>query len=623
MTSRHLIIIISFIIVSCSSNSEDQNRVLFNDQIITLQKKSQTQKDSTLFYLKEADKLILKYSQSINDSLKIENNYLKGLHYFNNEQLDSSSIYFYKTIEQIEDTLKYDRQIFYFHHAWNSHRLKNQYGDCIAIIQKMESLLDEKNYRDRASVNYYFKRTYERAKEYPKALLYSDAQIDMLKKNNDTITLIGAIISKTNLQYHHLNDVDAAFKTLEELLENQQELNTNFKRQLFIQYGYYNHLERNYKIAEEYYLKGLETILLLKEGVLKREELINIYSNLGEVNIDLKNYTKANYYLEKAIKFLKDNTAEHKIRNLLSYKLRYAFETGSDVLSVQKHLDTILEYQNTKYKDKYEDELKSLKTLYQKEKELQDKNQITELENLKLRTRQIIIFLSSLLLLSLGYVLYRRRQHSFQKESLQMQQRLLRSQMNPHFTFNTLYAIQNTIKTNQQGAIDYLLKFSRLLRLILENSVHNYIPLELELESLRKYMDLQLLRFSDKFDYVIEINNSQNENEEEDELHIPPMLLQPFIENSIEHGFKGIAYKGIITITLKKELKYINCRIEDNGIGISAKRTKRVSSTQLISHFIEKTTKRKIKTINKNDVDSNQTGVIIEFLIPYKYVADD
>ena len=114
-----------------------------------------------------------------------------------------------------------------------------------------------------------------------------------------------------------------------------------------------------------------------------------------------------------------------------------------------------------------------------------------------------------------------------------MQQRLLRSQMNPHFTFNTLYAIQNQIKKDPEGAKDYMLKFSRLLRLILENSMQNYVQLEKEIDSLKKYMDLQLLRFPSKFNYQITLKDI----EEDDLIFIPPMLMQPFVENSIEHGF--------------------------------------------------------------------------------------
>ena len=119
-----------------------------------------------------------------------------------------------------------------------------------------------------------------------------------------------------------------------------------------------------------------------------------------------------------------------------------------------------------------------------------------------------------------------------------MQQRLLRSQMNPHFTFNTLYAIQNKVKDDQKIASDYLLKFSRLLRLILENSMQDYVLFENEIDSLKKYMDLQLFRFPNKFTYEVIYKSL----EEDEFIFIPPMLLQPFIENSIEHGFSDIDY---------------------------------------------------------------------------------
>ena len=119
----------------------------------------------------------------------------------------------------------------------------------------------------------------------------------------------------------------------------------------------------------------------------------------------------------------------------------------------------------------------------------------SELNNVKLTA--LLVF--SILLMLIGYLLYRQRRYKFYKQEIQMQQRLLRAQMNPHFTFNTLSVIQNQIENNKEGATDYLLRFSRLLRLILENSIHNYIQVENELELLRKYMDLQLLRFPDKF----------------------------------------------------------------------------------------------------------------------------
>ena len=221
----------------------------------------------------------------------------------------------------------------------------------------------------------------------------------------------------------------------------------------------------------------------------------------------------------------------------------------------------------------------------------------------------------------LGYLFYRQRRHKFEKQDLQMQQRLLRSQMNPHFMFNTLSAIQNQIKDNQEHAANYLLKFSRLLRLILENSLSNYVQIENELELLRKYIELQLLRFPEKFTYTIEL-----EGLEEDELlFIPPMLIQPFVENSIEHGFIGIEKKGHINIKLALLDKWIACTIEDDGAGLNHLNNnyKKSVSTKLISQFIYKTTRNKITILDKKKEDRNTTGVLVKFLIPYKFSKDD
>jgi LytS/YehU family sensor histidine kinase len=192
--------------------------------------------------------------------------------------------------------------------------------------------------------------------------------------------------------------------------------------------------------------------------------------------------------------------------------------------------------------------------------------------------------------------------------------------MNPHFTFNALYSIKNQIATDQKTATDYLLKFSRLLRLILENSIQNFVELQLELELLEKYLALQLFRFPDKFTYSIQLKNI----DEDDLLFIPPMLFQPFIENSIEHGFHKIDYKGHINITLEKQDALLFCSIEDNGTGWSSKsQHKKSSSVELISDFILKTTKKPVKLTNISDTDPHKTGLRVELYVPFKFTEND
>ncbi len=145
----------------------------------------------------------------------------------------------------------------------------------------------------------------------------------------------------------------------------------------------------------------------------------------------------------------------------------------------------------------------------------------------------------------------------------------LQSQMNPHFIFNTINSIQHYILHNNEiAANDYLSKFARLMRLFLESSKNKYIQLHAEIEMLRLYLSLEKLRFEDRFDYII----TQPKHIDTNDILIPSMLLQPFVENSIKHGFSHTNIKGLLKITFSivsnnhNELTLV-CVVDDNGIG--------------------------------------------------------
>ncbi|MFT5891454.1 MAG: tetratricopeptide (TPR) repeat protein [Dokdonia sp.] len=618
-TSLFCILLLCFAF-ACTTDQKLTNEGVRN-AIITLQKKSKKYTtDSTLLYLKKADQLITSKSSAF-DSLRIENDFLKGQYYVNKGNTDSASFYLYKVIERITDTIKNKRELIYFYNAWDVYTSTNEYGEAIAISKRFESLLNKENYPYRAVAYYQLTNTYSKTREYDKALEYVDLQIDMLKKGQDSSKLISAIVNKSQIQYDYFPDKDIAIKTLEDLIQNNSFSNPSVRNDLYSHYGYFQHVQKNYKKAKINYLLGVESLKLTEDSPLKSKNLTLAYGNLGEVFLDLQQYDSAKYYLDKALSLNKDYISESALRSILSYKMRYAYDTKSSIKEVQKYLDTILKYQNARYEDKYTKDLKSLESSYKEREKLQVQKQKAEINTIKTQIQLLLLFIVSVVLIGLGIYLYKKRQRSFDTMSLQMQQRLLRSQMNPHFMFNTLYAIQNTIKKDQQGAINYLLKFSRLLRLILENSTNNYVLLEKELESLQKYMDLQLLRFPNTFEYEIKLHNL----EEDAFIFIPPMLIQPYIENSIEHAFKGIDYKGKITLTLSEKNDFLECIIEDNGVGIQMNKSthKESVSTHLIQNFIEKATKQKITDLNKKDLDSSTSGVITTFLIPYKLTEHD
>lgn len=141
----------------------------------------------------------------------------------------------------------------------------------------------------------------------------------------------------------------------------------------------------------------------------------------------------------------------------------------------------------------------------------------------------------------------------------------LRSQMNPHFIFNALNSVNNYIaKSDERSANRYLSEFSTLMRSVLENSDEDFIPLAKELEQLQLYVKLEHSRFSDKFDYEITID----EHVDVSAFQIPPMLLQPYIENAIWHGLRYKKEKGYLKIHLKqKDKDTITMTISDTGIG--------------------------------------------------------
>ncbi|HKH60835.1 MAG TPA: two-component regulator propeller domain-containing protein, partial [Flavitalea sp.] len=156
------------------------------------------------------------------------------------------------------------------------------------------------------------------------------------------------------------------------------------------------------------------------------------------------------------------------------------------------------------------------------------------------------------------------RQTAINKQIAEIRMIALRSQMNPHFIFNSLNSIQHFITTHEkEEALHYLSKFSKLIRKILENSRQNTVSVSNELELLQLYIQLEQLRFSNKFDYHITVD----EKIDIDNTDIPPLLIQPYIENAIQHGLINKNSKGDLWLTLERNNGLLVCKIEDNGIG--------------------------------------------------------
>ena len=145
-----------------------------------------------------------------------------------------------------------------------------------------------------------------------------------------------------------------------------------------------------------------------------------------------------------------------------------------------------------------------------------------------------------------------------------MEQKALRLQMNPHFIFNALNAIQDQIRAeDNKGARHSLSKFSKLMRQILDSSRTDYISLELELNILENYLSIEKLTRNNSFEYKVSIADDIDTEEE----GIPPMIIQPFIENAIIHGIASLEEIGEINLVFTIDDQYLNIVVQDNGVG--------------------------------------------------------
>lgn len=204
----------------------------------------------------------------------------------------------------------------------------------------------------------------------------------------------------------------------------------------------------------------------------------------------------------------------------------------------------------------------------------------------------------------------------------------LRAQMNPHFVFNSLNSIQHYI-LNSKGdeAVKYLNKFAKLIRIILNNSEKPTVTINEDIEALKLYLELERMRFENKFDYAIEIDESIDGDYDE----IPPMLIQPYLENAILHGINPKEGNGHITILIKVVNQFIKISITDDGIG--REKSKAIQSLQPAARHKSlgmKITKDRVRILNSlhqsnlnvNIIDlynekNEPAGTQVDLFIPY------
>jgi tetratricopeptide (TPR) repeat protein len=280
------------------------------------------------------------------------------------------------------------------------------------------------------------------------------------------------------------------------------------------------------KVAEKMALRSLK----ISKQIGFKANLVVVFELLSEIYTKQKNYKKALENYKQHIT-MRDSVANEKTRGMgLEKEYAYSFEKkdNQNKLLARENQIQLLQLKHNKY-------------------------QIAGLTGAVL----------SILVIA-GLFVRQSKLRSIQR-SMQLEQKLLRSQMNPHFIFNSLQAIQNFIlKQEGKEAVKYLSTFAFITRSVLENSRNEYISLDKEITLLENYLQLQKLRFRNRFNYSIHVDERLNSGQ----VNIPPMIAQPFIENAVEHGMQDIENDGHISISYTVQGHFLHIEITDNGYGM-------------------------------------------------------
>lgn len=461
---------------------------------------------------------------------------------------------------------------------------------------------------------------------YEEALGYMESSSAFYFQDQDTIRACASLISIGNLLSELGEDIEVVQAKFDEALVGLQA----------VQDTAYMCSAWNAK-AESYAKHGLrsEAILFYQQAVELAQQAnrpFNLgysYAGLARVFLDGKETVQAMEYNRLAVTEYEKIHYRYGILDLLEQQvgiqeLAHDFEMALGIMRTYQALKDSL------YNEKQSQQINQLEVQYETEKkqaEITALSQQAAIQRLEIQQKNQWLILAVVLFVFLAATVFLTiRQRDSRRVAVQteLEHRFLRSQLNPHFIFNALVSVQSYLfQKDTTQAVFYLTKFSKLMRQILENSRQEFIPLEQELSMLTNYLDLHQLRLERAFEYGIRLAPEVDPQHE----MIPPMFVQPFVENAIEHGVLNLKKGGLIEINFKKEGDFISIEILDNGVGIQETTIGGTSKSSLSTTIIKermdlfnRNLRNKINLVvdNRTDENGQVRGTRVELMVPFQ-----
>ena len=352
------------------------------------------------------------------------------------------------------------------------------------------------------------------------------------------------------------------------------------------------------------------------------------YYNLSQTYGTLKQFNRAIEYVDSS-KLLAEQSNDYNMIRVCWYNKAAIYAKIPDYKKANEALDSAYQRYSIEINSSLREQARELETKYAvREKDNQINTlALTNQANLKIRNQQKLIIITMTIVIVLlgviGFLIWRRRQTQMQLRETNLRQQLLRTQMEPHFLFNALSVLKSLIRNEGvEKSANYLSNLATLVRFNLENARESLVLFQNEIKALESYLQLQAMYHPGLFEYRIEIYDDY----EQDDIFIPPMLLQPFVENAISHGFMGIDYKGLVVIKIAKKHSTLDCIIEDNGKGLQPAAEKKPSLSTIINEERLSILSRQLRVPAKLMITEKQkenlgSGVRVEILIPFRGTA--
>lgn len=345
-------------------------------------------------------------------------------------------------------------------------------------------------------------------------------------------------------------------------------------------------------------------------------QLATLYGDKGDALMNLGNYKEARRYADSFLYYCRQDAFPPMIANAwnLVYEIENKAGNYREAMYAQQQESKIRDSITTSERTKVVTELEKKYNQSQNEKTIRELAQQKQIYGL-------LAIAGLLALVLVGFFL--RQQHLKHKQKiLETEQRLNRARMNPHFFFNALSTLQSiALKDNDGKALaGNLSKFSHIMRETLESTYKDYVTIEQETQFLNEYLELQKIRFPEKFTYSVH----SSEEVETEELLVPSMILQPFVENSIEHGFSGINYPGHISVFFSVQQEQLLITVTDNGKGLlkaGKENNEHISRASQIIRDRIYLLNIKLKSKAGFSIDNNPAGVgvMAKIILPAMY----